>query len=188
MKNSVNRDFIAYDYLSLNVEPELEQFYVDCYQCFGYILTSASTEHINHDYFINDYNLNQTRLVNIKFKRDRKIKNKVELLVLQKEMELSLKKIDRLNKEAELLSTIYSVSIGSLGLLFIIFSILSFNASNPLYILGALCGIVGALGAISAFFVYNIVKIKTKEKNEILIEEQYAIIYDCCEKANNLIN
>lgn len=187
MKNSITKDFIAYDYLKLEVLPDLEQLYVDCYQSFGWELTKVSEKTIDQDYYINGRTFIEKPLVTLKFKRNRKIKNKVELLKLQKNMEEAFKKIEKLNKEPELISTIYSVSLGVIGLLFIIFFILSLTSQNPLYILGIINGIIGIAGLILAYFMYNKKRKEIQAKNEILIEEQYNIIYENCEKANNLI-
>lgn len=187
MKNSVTKDYIAYDYLKLEVLPDLEQLYVDCYQSFGWELTNVSESSIDQDYYINGNFAIENPLVTLKFKRNRKIKNKIELLKLQKSMEEAFKKIDKLNNEPDLISTMYSISIGVVGMLFIVFSILSFIASTPFYILGVLNGIVGIIGFLMAFLIFNKKRTQLKEKNEILIEEQYNIIYEYCEKANNLI-
>lgn len=187
MKNSVTKDFIAYDYLKLEVLTDLEQLYVDCYQSFGWELTKVLEKTKDQDYYINGGILIENPLVTLKFKRNRKIKNKAELLKLQKNMEDSFKKIDKLKKEPELVSTMYSLILGIIGMLFIIFSILSLTSKSPFYILGVINGIVGAIGFISAFFMYNKKRKQIQEKNEILIEEEYNNIYEHCEKAYNLI-
>lgn len=187
MKNSITKDFIAYDYLKLEVLLDLEQLYVDCYQCLGWKLIKVIETSIGQDYYINSRSLIEKPLVILKFKRNRKIKNKVELLKIQKSMEISFKKVNKLNKEADIISTIYSVSLGVIGLLFIIFSILSFIAKKPFYIFGVVNAVVGVTGFTLAFFMYNKKRKQIQEKNEILIEEQYNNIYEYCEQANNLI-
>lgn len=188
MKNSVTRDFIAYDYLSLNVPIEHEQLYIDCYQNFGWVLISNVTRIDKNDYYINNYNYNEIEFVNIKFKRDRKIKNKLKLYNLQTEMEKALKKIIKLEKQPELLAIMYSLIIGIIGTIFLTLFILSIISKNNLYILNTINIIIGIICLILPYFVYNKVKIKTKEKNQLLIEEQYNIVYDNCEKANDLLD
>lgn len=188
MKNNVAKDFVVYDYLSLDVESGLEQLYVDCYQNLGWEFTSSSGNNTNQDYYINNPNIKEIKLVNIKFKRDRKIKNKAELLILQKKMEFTLKKIEKLTKEPEMISSMYSMIIGVVGLLFFIFGILSYVASTPIYILALLNVMVGLVGFITAFFINGKVKKQKQEQNEVLIEEQYDLIYEYCEQANKLID
>lgn len=188
MKNSVAKDFVIYDYLSIDVNPEQEQLYVDCYQKFGWEYVSSNGNNPNQDYYVNNPNINQINLVSIKFKRDKKIKNKAELLILQKKMESTLKKIDKLTKEPEMLSTMYSMIVGVVGLVFFIFGVLSYIATNPIYILAVLNGLVGIAGFIVAFFINGKIRKQKQEQNEILIEEQYDLIYEYCEKANKLID
>lgn len=187
MKNSVAKDFVVYDYLSIDVNPEQEQLYVDCYQNFGWEFVSSNGNNPNQDYYVNNPDINQINLVKIKFKRDRKIKNKAELLILQKKMESTLKKIDKLTKEPEMISTMYSMIIGVIGLLFFVFGILSYIASNPLYILAVLNGIIGIAGFTVAFLINGKIRKQKQEQNETLIEGQYDLIYEYCEKANKLI-
>lgn len=188
MKNSITKDFIIYEHLSIDVNPEQEQLYVDCYQSFGWEFVSSSGNTLNQDYYVNDPNLNKINLVHIKFKRDKKIKNKAELLILQKKMESTLKKIDKLTKEPEMISTMYSMIIGIIGLVFFAFGILSYIASNPIYMLAILNGIIGIVGFIIAFLINGKIKKQKEEQNEVLIEEQYNLIYGYCEKANKLID
>ena len=187
MKNSVAKDFVVYDYLSIDVNPEQEQLYVDCYQNFGWEFVSSSGNNLNQDYYVNNPNINQISLVKIKFKRDRKIKNKAELLILQKKMESTLKKNEKLTKEPEMISTMYSMIIGVIGLLFFVFGVLSYIASNPLYILAVLNGIIGIIGFAAAFLINGKVKKQKQEENEVLIEKEYDLISEYCEKANKLI-
>ena len=187
MKNSVIKDFVVYDYLSIDVNVEQEQLYVDCYQNFGWEFVSSSGNNQNQDYYVNNPNINQINLVHIKFKRDRKIKNKAELLILQKKMESTLKKIDKLIKEPEMISTMYSIIIGIVGLAFFSFGVLSYIASNPIYVLAVLNGIIGIAGFAVAFFINGKVKKQKQEQNELLIEKEYNLIFEYCEKAIKLI-
>ena len=100
-------------------------------------------------------------------------------------MEDSFKKIEKLKKQPELISTIYSISIGVIGIPFLIFSILSFKSS--IYLLGILNIIVSLICFMLGYFKNNKIQEQKEEQNRILIEEQYDIIYEYCEKANKLI-
>ena len=42
MKNSETKDFVAYEYLSLDVDSDKEPLYIDCYENFGWFLTNNS--------------------------------------------------------------------------------------------------------------------------------------------------
>ena len=118
MKNSETKDFIAYEYLSLNVNTEKEPLYIDCYENFGWTLINNTGLVDKEDYYINNYSYNNT--INLKFKRDRKIKNKNQLLYLQRKLESSLKEIDKLEKEPYSKGFTYSMAIGMIVSLIII--------------------------------------------------------------------
>ena len=70
------------------------------YENFGWKTITSSALTDKEDYYINNTGTNGEKLVNIKFKRDRKIKNKDKLNVLQKKCEETFKKIDKLEKES----------------------------------------------------------------------------------------
>lgn len=188
MKNSETKDFVAYEYLSLDVASDKEPLYVDCYENFGWILTNNSVLVDKEDYFINNIKLNNYRQqVNIKFKRDRKIKNKVQLITLQRKLEAALKEIDRLEAEPNTKGIISAMTIGMMGTVFLAISVFSITATKPLYFLSTLTGIIGIAGWILPFFVYKNKKTLTEKNNVSLIDEQYNNIYDTCEQAKKLI-
>lgn len=188
MKNSETKDFVAYEYLSLNVKAEKEPLYIDCYENFGWMLIHHTALVDQDDYYINHSNVYHNKLVNIKFKRDRRIKNKVQLLSLQRKLELALKEVEKLEKEPDSVGMIWAFTIGIIGTIFLAFSVFSITASNPLYVLGVLCGIVGIVGWILPYFVYKRMKAKQEQENVILLEEQYNTIYDSCEQAKKLLH
>ena len=188
MKNSETKDFIAYEYLSLNVDSEKEPLYIDCYENFEWILINNLALVEKEDYFINHVSTKTSKKVNLRFKRDRKIKNKTQLLSLQRKLELSLKEIERLEKEPFSKAFIQAMTIGMIGTVFLSISVFSITATSPLYFLGAISGAIGIVLWILPFFVYkNKQNLKEKE-NVSLIDEQYNNIYDICEQAKNLIN
>ena len=188
MKNSETKDFVAYEYLSINVKSNKEPLYVDCYENFGWILINNTALVDKEDYYINNSNINDNRLVNLKFKRDRKIKNKVKLLSLQRKLELSLKELEKLENEPNREGFIYSMIVGFIGTIFLALSVFAITATNPLLIPGIVCGVVGIMGWILPYFVYLKVKSSKTQENTSLIEEQYNTIYDSCEQAKKLID
>ena len=74
---------IQYEYLSINVKSKLEPMVMDTYENFGWEIITSSALTDKEDYYINNTGTNGEKLVNIKFKRDRKINNKEKLNVLQ---------------------------------------------------------------------------------------------------------
>lgn len=191
MKISETKEFIAYEYLSINVISDKEPLYKDCYENFGWKpINNLSNNGLidKDDYYLNNYNINGNKLVNLKFKRDRKILNKIKIISLQKKCENSLKELDRLEREPIRKGTIYSFTTGIIGTIFLAISVFSITANNPFIILGTITGIIGLILWGLAYPIYNNTKQKQETINIPLIEEQYNIIYDACEQARKLID
>lgn len=187
MKNSETKDFVAYEYLSINVTSEKEALYIDCYENFGWKLTSSNGLVDKEDYYINNH-VNNNQLINLKFKRNRKMPNKAKVVTLQKKCENGLKELTRLEREPNSKGSIYAVITSIIGTIFLAISVFCITAQNPLYIIGALVGIIGLIGWFLAYPVYKKVKTKQEVINTPLIEEQYNAIYDCCEQAQKALN
>lgn len=191
MKNSETKEFVAYEYLSINVKSEREPLYIDCYEAFGWNLVNNTALVEDGDYYINNgSNINSNKVINLKFKRDRKIPNKGELQNLQRKMEISLKELDKLESEPNTKGIMSSLTIGLLGTVFLAISVFAITANNLSfinYVICALTGIIGIAGWALGFVSYKTTKTKVEQENNSLIEEQYNTIYDCCEKANKLL-
>lgn len=189
MKNVETKDFVAYEYLSINVISDKEALYTDCYENFGWRLTNSNNSLVDKDdYYINNSNINGNRLVNLKFKRDRKIPNKAKVISLQKKCENGFKELNRLEKEPSSKGTFYAVVCAVIGTIFLTISVLCITSIKPIYFLGMIIGIIGLIGWFMAYPIYKKIKLKQEEINTPLIEEQYNIIYDSCEQAQKLLN
>lgn len=187
MKNSESKEFIAYEYLSMNVKSDKEPLYIDCYENFGWCLVNNTALVDSEDYYING-TINGNRLVNLKFKRDRKIPNKAKLMSLQRKMESALEEINRLERQPEVAGLIWALAIGLVGTVFMAGSVFVITATNPLYFLCVILGVFGFVGWGVGFYMYNKVKKDKKKENTSLIEEQYNILYDTCEEGKKLSN
>ena len=190
MKNIETKDFVAYEYLSINVISKKEDLYIDCYENFGWKLTNTINSGLvdREDYYINNSNINDNKLVNLKFKRDRKIPNKAKVIALQNKCENALKELNRLEKEPNSKGTIYACLVAVVGTILLAISVFLITSINPTYILGMFIGIIGLVGWLLAYPMYKKTKIKQEQINTPLIEEQYTIIYDSCEQAQKLLN
>ena len=190
MKNSETKDFVAYEYLSINVISEKEALYADCYENFGWILTNNNAGALvdREDYYINNSNINGKKLINLKFKRDRKIPNKAKIVTLQKKVESGLKKLEMLEKNPYSKGAMYATIVAVIGTIFLAISVFCITASKPLIIPGIINGIIGLIGWFLSYPVYKKIKVKQEEINTPLIEEQYNEIYNCCEQAQKLLN
>lgn len=184
-----NKEHIQYEYLSINVKSKQEPMIMDTYENFGWKVISSSALTDKEDYYINNTGINGEKLVNIKFKRDRKIKNKDKLNILQRKCEETFKKIDKLEKEPNMKGTIYSLCIAMLGCAFLAVSvfIISGNAELKDYVISMPIGIVGLVCWILSYFKYVKTKRKIEEKNHTPIENLHEEIYTACEEAQKLI-
>lgn len=176
----MKEDYITYEYISINVESDLEPRYVDCYENFGWIHIKESSK---QDYYINA-NPNQD-IVNLKFKRDRNIKNKDELRTLQQKCEAAFLEVDRLEGRPQSIATMYSLIIGTIAAGFIAISV--FTAIKDIWIIAILCGIVGLIGCIFPYPIYKKVIDKEEIENKNKIDEQYDIINNAYKEAREIL-
>jgi hypothetical protein len=88
------QNFIGYEYREVSVKRELESLYTDGYSNFGW------------EYDGNGASVPSINAVIMKFKRDRKIRNKAELSRLQRQFDVMVGEIDTLEKTKTSVMTI----------------------------------------------------------------------------------
>lgn len=181
--------YVQYEYLSINVKSKKEPMYIDIYESFGWNLITATALVDVEDYYINHTNISDEKMINIKFKRDRKINNKEKLNSLQRECEENLKKINNLEKEPFSKGTANALTFGLLGCVFLAISVFFITGMNSLlgYIIGTPIGIVGIAIWAYAYFKFKSIKEKLEEKNSPVIEEMTEKVYLICSKAHELL-
>jgi hypothetical protein len=171
-KNSDN--FIAYEYKEITASRDMEGVYTDGYPNFGWQLDNADSSSIGFS------------AVRLRFKRDRKIRNKAELSRLQRQFESDITKIENLERSKTTFAIVSAITVGLVGTAFMAGSVFAFIYAEmiPLMIILALPGFVGwAL----PYFLYRKIKAKRETVAAGLIDEQYDAIYDVCGKANALL-
>ena len=173
MSENDEKTFVAYEYMSVPVAQTMETLYIDCYKSFGWTLDSSVLS------------LSNPNSVILKFKRDRRIKNKTEVCELQHKCENALTSIRKLENSKTSTATMLSMLVGTLGAGSLVGAFFSYQAE--LIFLFILLTLVGIVGATLSYLRYNkLVEKRTSVVNP-LIDQQYEIIYDACEKANKLI-
>lgn len=173
MGESNETKFVIYEYISVPVRQTMETLYADCFKNFGWTLENSVL------------NISDINSVILKFKRDRRIKNRKDITELQRKCENALVSIERLERSRAMTATMLSLVIGVIGVAFIVGAVFSFLAKMiPLFIL---LGVVGLVGCALPYFAYD--KIREKKALEIapLIDDQYEIIYDACEQASKML-
>ncbi len=176
----MKEDYIAYEYTSINVKSDLEPMYIDCYQNFGWIHIKENTK---QDYYINANPIQD--IVNLKFKRNRNIKNKEELKTLQQKCETAFIKVAELEKIPQSIATMYSLIVGIIAAGFIAISV--FMAIRNIWSIAILCGIVGLIGCIFPYSIYRKVIDKKEAEAKNKIDEQYDIINNTYKKAGEIL-
>lgn len=165
-------NFIGYEYKEITVRRETETLFTDSYGNFGWKLDGVNPS------------LSLTS-VNLKFKRDRKIPNKVELTRLQREFEAHVKEIERLENSKTITSSTAAYIIGLVGTALMAGATFSYLAGMiPLCVILAVPGFV-AWGV--SYLAYLRIKKNKTEKVTPMIDREYDTIYEVCEKASNLI-
>ncbi|MFC0878762.1 hypothetical protein ACE01N_19360 [Saccharicrinis sp. FJH2] len=172
-------DYVAYEYLTVQVRKDMEPLYTDCYENFGWIdMNNSNNTTLN-------VNVDNAMMISLKFKRDRKIKNRSMLFALQRKCENALKKIDQLEKSKEMPALIFALIIGILGLGFIAGAVFSF-LSGKIFI-GIMAASFGGIGCVLPYYVYKKSRIEKEVKVAPIIEEQYDFVYKTCEQAKGLL-
>lgn len=167
---------ITFDYKTIKVKREIETLICDTYENLGWELTSTSAAEGSLFY------------VNLSFKRDRKIANKVELLKLQEKAESIVLSIENLQSKKKNAGLVSSLSIGIVGTL--IFGggmSMSMLLSGAGFMIGGIAlGVVGIGICTLAYPVFK--KINRKKNAQIipLLETEYDKLADICEQAVKL--
>lgn len=190
MQHSKTKDFIAYEYLSVNVPSAKEPLYMDCYENFGWLKINSQTSGLvdKEDYYLNNSNINGQKLVNLKLKRNRSILNKAKIITLQQKCETALKKINTLEKEPHQKGATYATINALIGTIFMAISVFAITNVSPNYIVTIIAGGLGLIIWALSYLIYKKIKLKQTDINTSLIEEQYNTIYNSCEQAKKLLN
>ncbi len=169
----VGNSFIGYEYHTVVAECAMASIYTDGYESFGWVREDAfSSPGIG-------------KTVNMKFKRDRKIRNKAELTRLQRQFDACVREIVALEKSKTTCASIPAFSIGILGCAFLAGSVFAYQAVMlPLMIVLA---IPGFAGWVLPCFCYRHMLAKRGAQIAPLIEKKQDEMYDVCEKASGLL-
>ena len=170
--NQLINTFIGYEYKDLIVSKSMEGLYADAYQNFGWILDNIS-----------DSITGST--TSMRFKRDRKIRNKAELTRLQRQFDDCISKIIKMEHNKRFSATMKSITIGIGGTAFMAGATFSYLGG---YIwLCIILAIPGFLGWIFPYFFFKSSYAKNAQQIEPLIESEYDEIYKITERANSLL-
>lgn len=165
--------FVGYEYKSITVDCDMESMYADGYQNFGWVLESTSKPQAG------------VNTLAMKFKRDRKIRNKAELTRLQRQFDACASEITRMEKSKTSQAMMVALIIGLIGTAFLAGA--TFAYLGGLIVLCIILALPGFIGWILPYFLYHSTYSKQAVKVDPLIEKKQDEIYEVCERANALL-
>lgn len=175
---SVNENAITYDYKTIKVKREYETIVCDAYENLGWELTNTSASE------------NSLFYINLSFKRNRKIENKMELTKLQEKVDNILANIENLQTKKKNAGVVEGISTGVVGALIfgggMSMSMLN-TASVGLLVGGIAIGIVGIAVGLLGWLVFKKINKKKNTKIQPILESEFDKLADVCEQAYGLI-
>lgn len=174
MNDTGVNNFVSYEYREVNTKKKMQPIYADHYSNFGWTLED------NIDM------LGKPDSVTMKYKRDRKLRNKAELTRLQRQFDGYVKEILKLDASKSIVAAAVAYTVGVLGTAFMAGSVFAVTASNV-----GLCvvfAIPGFIGWVIPYLLFRKISSKKTEQVNPHIEELYDELFEVCEKANALLN
>lgn len=165
--------FVGYEYKNSTVSRSMESVYADGYVNFGWTLEDTTTS------------LQNVGSVNLKLKRDRKIRNKAELSRLQRQFEVCANEIESLERSKAAGASVAAFTIGIIGTAFMAGSVFSYLGG--ILSLSILLAVPGFIGWIIPYFCFVNIRRRRTHKVSPLIDKKYDELYEVCEKANTLL-
>ena len=162
-----NAGYVGFEYMEVPAARSMESMYVDSYTSFGWKFEGSSAGQEGSE------------RIRLKFKRDRKLRNKAELTRLQRQFEA-------LERSKTTAASIAAFPIGLVGSAFLGGAVFAYLAGSlPLMVVLA---IPGFLGWIVPYFCYR--KLCSSRERQIipLVEQKNDEIYAVCEQGCRLLN
>lgn len=166
--------FMGYEYRDITVKKTIQSVYADSFGSFGWIAEGIGEA------------VGKVDSVVMKFKRDRKIRNKSELTRLQRQFEACTAEIVSLEKSKVIKAAAVAYVVGVIGCAFMAGSVFAVTAGNiPLCVVLA---VPGFLEWIAPYLIFQSINKKRTEVVNPLIDQKYDELYGVCEKANALLS
>lgn len=168
------KGFVGYEYTEVSVKREQQALYADAYPNFGYEQEGTQI------------GIGQVNTVTMRFKRDRKIRNKAELTRLQRQFDACAAEITNLEFSKTLAASAVTYVIGVIGCAFMAGSVFAVMAENVL--LCVILAIPGFAGWVLPYLIYRLIRRNKVAQITPLIDKKYDEIYSVCEKAHALLD
>lgn len=169
-----DKAFIGYEYQEIAVKSGMSSVYMDGYENFGWKLENSYSSFGKPD------------SVTMKFKRDRKIRNKAELTRLQRQFDAAVSDIVSLETSKRVKASVVAYIVGIVGTAFMTGSVFSVTAGLILPCI--ILAIPAFIGWLLPYFLYRSIEKKKTAAVTPLIDSKYDELYTICEKANRLLD
>lgn len=170
--NDHNR-FGAYEYTSVRTEADRESLYRDTYRNFGWELDGRGHTSPGSD------------AVSLKFKRDRGIKNRADVVDLQRTCDRALDSVVKAERSVSSTAIAAAAALGVLGAGLLAGSIFALNAD--LTVMSIILGANGLFAWIAGYFAHGRVSARQSAKVSSVIESNYRIVAETGERAAALL-
>jgi hypothetical protein len=167
-------NFIGYEYQDVTVKRSMASLYADSYQNFGWELDGTAEP------------VDKLDSVTMKFKRDRKLRNKAELTRLQRNFDACITEILSLEAQKYIKASVVAYIIGIIGTAFMAGSVFAVTANRIIPCI--LLAIPAFIGWVLPYFCYHTIVKKKAAEVTPLIDQKYEEVYAVCEKANALLD
>lgn len=171
--SDTNVGFVGYEYMEASVKKGMEPMYADSYQCFGWLVEGSVTPEGRPDQ------------VNLKLKRNRKLRNVAELTRLQRQFENCAHEVEALENSKTRTASVLAFSVGLIATVFL--GLAAFAYLRGSYLLMAAAAVPGFLGWVLPWFCYQKVKRDKTVQLAPMIEQKRDEIYSVCEQASMLL-
>lgn len=168
--------YVGYEYANITVSKASEALYLDNYRSFGWALESVSTSLGGASAGLFP--------VTMKFKRDRRISNKAELVRLQRQFDALTREIMMLEQSKTTSAQVAGYGIGLVGTAFMAGSVFAFLGGMP--VLCAVLAVPAFAGWGLSYLSYVKLRGSKTRKLDPIIGQKYDEMYDVCEKASSL--
>ncbi|MDO4173152.1 MAG: hypothetical protein Q4D42_00180 [Eubacteriales bacterium] len=168
-------NFVGYEYQNIHVKRSMASVYADGYENFGWDLESTGEQPGTWP----------ADTVAMKFKRDRKLRNKVELTRLQRNFDACVSEILSLEASKRVKASVIAYIIGIIGTAFMAGSVFAVTAG--LIIPCIVLAVPALIGWILPYFLFRRVERQKTDEVTPLIDKKYDELYAICEKAHSLL-
>lgn len=166
---------VTYEYTAIRAERDLESLYRDTYASFGWSIEGYGPA------------LPNTGYVNLKLKRPRHLKNRPQVVELQRKAEHALTEIARLEKTKTTSAFASSMAVGIVGCAFLAGSVFAITGSHEHWGWSIPLGALGLLAWLAGYLTFGRVRARRTAIATPLIDHQYDVVYEACEQAAHLL-